>query len=385
MANWEHLEILNKGVPAWNRWRKENPAIRPELGEANLRGAELTEVDFSRADLSDTVLRFAKLSEANLGATNLREAKLREAELNGASLLKAHLVDADLAGADLRGAKFNEAVLCWANLSEADLSSADLSRANLIGVNLRGADLNGANLVGADLSAASLNDANLLGADLTDSKMGYTVVTDLDLSVVNGLETVRHEGPSSVGIDTIYKSKGKIPEVFLRGAGVPEPFIREMRALVNAMEPIQFYSCFISYSSKDGEFAERLHADLQSKNVRCWFDREDMKIGDRIRPRIDEAIRVHDKLLLVLTENSMKSPWVEKEVETAFEKERRQGRTVLFPIRLDDAVMGAEEAWAADIRRSRHIGDFCGWKEHDKYRVAFERLMRDLRAEEGRK
>jgi len=380
MANWEHLEILNKGVPAWNRWRKENPAIRPELGEANLRGAELTEVDFSRADLSDTVLRFAKLSEANLGATNLREAKLREAELNGASLLKAHLVDADLAGADLRGAKFNEAVLCWANLSEADLSSADLSRANLIGVNLRGADLNGANLVGADLSAASLNDANLLGADLTDSKMGYTVVTDLDLSVVNGLETVRHEGPSSVGIDTIYKSKGKIPEVFLRGAGVPEPFIANMQALVAAMEPIQFYSCFISYSSKDGEFAERLHADLQSKNVRCWFDREDMKIGDRIRPRIDEAIRVHDKLLLVLTENSMKSPWVEKEVETAFEKERRQGRTVLFPIRLDEAVMGAEEAWAADIRRTRHIGDFCGWKEHDKYRVAFERLMRDLRA-----
>ena len=380
MANWEHLEILNKGVPAWNRWRKENPAIRPELGEANLRGAELTEVDFSRADLSDTVLRFAKLSEANLSATNLREANLREAELSGASLLKADLVDADLAGADLRGAKFNEAVLCWANLSEADLSSANLSRANLIGVNLRGADLNGANLVGADFSAASLNDANLLGADLTDSKMVYTVVTDLDLSVVNGLETVRHEGPSSVGIDTIYKSKGKIPEVFLRGAGVPEPFIREMRALVNAMEPIQFYSCFISYSSKDGEFAERLHADLQSKNVRCWFDREDMKIGDRIRPRIDEAIRVHDKLLLVLTENSMKSPWVEKEVETAFEKERKQGRTVLFPIRLDDAVMGAEEAWAADIRRTRHIGDFCGWKEHDKYRVAFERLMRDLRA-----
>lgn len=76
----------------------------------------------------------------------------------------------------------------------------------------------------------------------------------------------------------------------------------------------------------------------------------------------------------------MKSPGVEKEVETAFEKERKQGRTVLFPIRLDDAVMGAEEAWAADIRRTRHIGDFCGWRALDKYRAAFERLMRDLRA-----
>src|SRR5215470_13770134 len=153
-----------------------------------------------------------------------------------------------------------------------------------------------------------------------------------------------------------------------------------MKALVGAMEPIQFYSCFISYSSKDHEFAERLYADLQQKNIRCWFAPEDMKIGNKIRSSIDEAIRVHDKLLLVLTENSMKSPWVEKEVETAFEKERKLGRTVLFPIRLDDAVMRAEEAWAADIRRTRHIGDFCCWKERDKYRLAFERLMRDLRA-----
>ena len=107
-----------------------------------------------------------------------------------------------------------------------------------------------------------------------------------------------------------------------------------------------------------------------------------MKIGDRIRPRIDEAIRLHDKLLLVLTESSMNSRWVEKEVETAFEKERKQNRIVLFPIRLDDRVMEADEAWAADIRRTRHIGDFRGWKDHDSYKKSFERLMRDLETKE---
>jgi hypothetical protein len=69
-----------------------------------------------------------------------------------------------------------------------------------------------------------------------------------------------------------------------------------------------------------------------------------------------------------------------KEVETAFEKEQRQQQTVLFPIRLDDAVMEATEAWAADIRRTRHIGDFSGWKNHDSYACAFERLLRDLKA-----
>lgn len=107
-----------------------------------------------------------------------------------------------------------------------------------------------------------------------------------------------------------------------------------------------------------------------------------MKIGDRFRARIDEAIRLYDKLLLVLSKDSVKSPWVETEVEAAFEKERGQKRTVLFPIRLDDSVMDAEEAWAAEIRRTRHIGDFRKWKEHDKFQKAVARLLRDLKSKE---
>ena len=143
-----------------------------------------------------------------------------------------------------------------------------------------------------------------------------------------------------------------------------------------------------AYSSKDEEFAKKLHRDLQGEQVRCWFAPEDLRIGDEIRPRIDEAIRIHDKLLIVVSENSVGSPWVRKEVETAFgkemkfETEQKQRRTVLFPIRLDDAVMEAGEAWAADIQRPRHIGDFRKWKDHDEYQKAFTRLMRDLKAGE---
>ena len=49
------------------------------------------------------------------------------------------------------------------------------------------------------------------------------------------------------------------------------------------------------------------------------------------------------------------------------ERERREGRTVLFPIRLDEQVVETDEAWAADIRRTRHIGDFRGRQGHDAY------------------
>ncbi|MGA9364591.1 MAG: toll/interleukin-1 receptor domain-containing protein [Bacteroidota bacterium] len=140
-------------------------------------------------------------------------------------------------------------------------------------------------------------------------------------------------------------------------------------------------SCFISYSSKDEEFAARLYADLQTHGVKCWFASEDLMIGQKIRPGIDEAIRIHDKLLLVLSKSSVKSEWVEKEVETAFEKERKENKTVLFPVRVDEAVFDTEVAWAADIRRTRHIGDFRNWQKHADYKKAFDRLLRDLKAD----
>ena len=97
-----------------------------------------------------------------------------------------------------------------------------------------------------------------------------------------------------------------LPLAFLRGCGLPESLLTFLPSLLN--QPIQFYSCFISYSTKDQEFADRLYADLQNKGVRCWFAPEDLKIGDHFRNRIDQSIRLHDKLLIILSENSIQSP-----------------------------------------------------------------------------
>lgn len=197
--------------------------------------------------------------------------------------------------------------------------------------------------------------------------------------MVKGLDTVKHRGPSIIGIDTIYLSQGNIPEVFLRGTGVPDPLITYTSSLINT--PIEYYRCFISYSSLDEIFTRRLYADLQSNGVRCWYAPEDLKIGDKIRTRIDESIRLYDKLLLVLSEHSVASQWVEHEVETALGKEMEGKPNVLFPIRLDEAVMQSRTGWASHIRLTRHIGDFINWKDHDEYKKAFDRLLRDLKAE----
>ncbi len=323
MANLEHLAKLKEGVAAWNQWR-DDADVAIDLSGANLSGADL-----------------------------------RRANFRHTNFLSHDYFDIDEAGRPIRTAKFG-----------AVLSKADLSSANLAGADFNLADLRGANLDGANLS----------GAEFGNAQFHRTVLTDLDLSAANGLDTVIHYGPSSIGIDTIYKSGGKIPEVFLRGAGVPGSFIVQMKALVGAMEPIQFYTCFISYSSKDHDFAERLHADLQAKGVRCWFAPEDLKTGDRFQERIEESIRVYDKVMIILSESSVKSRWVEREVNAAREREERDNRLVLFPIRIDEAVMEAPQPWAADVRRARHIGDFRNWHQHPTYRKAVERLLRDLKA-----
>jgi hypothetical protein len=289
-----------------------------------------------------------------------RAANLSDADLSGANLSAVDLRRADLILADFHGAN-----LSGANLSEADLSMADLR---------------GANLSGANLSRANLSEADLSGADLARARVGSTFFVGIDLSNVLGLKSVDHHRPSFISVDTIYNSKGEIPEIFLRDAGVPEPFIVQMKALVGALEPIQFYSCFISYSSRDQEFAERLHADLQAKGVRCWFAPEDLKIGDHFQERIEESIRVSEKVMIVISEASVKSRWVEREVNAAREREDRDGEPVLFPIRLDEAVMESPQPWAAHIRRTRHIGNFSDWHQHPEYRKAFDRLLRDLKS-----
>src|SRR5512135_1402038 len=205
--------------------------------------------------------------------------------------------------------------------------------------NLGGANLGGANLCRANLFEADLSEADLRGANLYGATCWSTIFADVDLSEVKGLDSVDHEGPSTLGTDTLIRSKGTIPEVFLRGCGLPDVWITHLPSLIGAMSPIQFYSVFISYSSKDRDFADRLYADLQAQGIRCWLDHKDLKIGDPIRHRIDEAIRLHDKLMLVLSKNSLASPWVEGEVEAALERERRQQQIILFPVRLDNKVM----------------------------------------------
>jgi uncharacterized protein YjbI with pentapeptide repeats len=347
MANPEHLAILKQGAGVWNEWRTRNPQVQPDLSGTELwhfgyvSGSEhinFQGINFQRSNLENTSIEGADLRGANLSSANLRYADLSPLP-GGTPFPYGDRLDLDMK--------------LTANLCEANLIRADFSGANLL--------------------EATFGETIFGGTDLSNAELSFS----------------EHGRPSFLDFQTLAKS-WRLPLHFLRGCGLPDNYIEYLPSLLNY--PLQFYSCFISYSTKDQEFADRLHTDLQDKGVRCWFATHDIRAGKKLHDQIDEAIRVYDRLLLILSDHSMDSEWVKTEIAQTRQKELNERRQVLFPISLVpfakirewkcfDADTGKDSA--REIREY-FIPDFSNWKDHDSYQMAFQRLVRDLKAEEKR-
>ncbi len=267
-----------------------------------------------------------------------------------------------------------------ANLVAADLTRANLRESNLQVALLAGSNLSKARLRHANLGATVFLQSNLWNTDFSKANLRWAVFAGVDLSSAQGLETTTHVEPSTIGIDTIYRSGGKIPEVFLRGCGVPDEIIELSRSLLEKKS--KYFKCFISHSGKDKRFCERLRADLQVNNVPNYYFPEDAKWGETVWGEIDRSIKIYDKLIVVLSENSLQSGPVSREIERALNREDTEHKNVLFPITLDRYVFDTwEHERKADVLR-KVVGDFSGWnKDAAKYEKAFNKLLKGLQAE----
>lgn len=186
--------------------------------------------------------------------------------------------------------------------------------------------------------------------------------------------------------DKLYISQASLRRVVGSELRWSEKMTADSAVVPRALPVSNFASCFISYSTKDQQFAERLYKDLLSHGIRCWFAPHSVQGGKKLNEQISIAIQNHDRLLLILSEHSIRSEWVKTEIGKARQNERKNGCKMLFPIRLVafevlqswecfDATSGTD--LASEIR-DYYIPDFGKWKDQDAYQEAFGGLLRDL-------
>jgi TIR domain/Predicted nucleotide-binding protein containing TIR-like domain len=161
-------------------------------------------------------------------------------------------------------------------------------------------------------------------------------------------------------------------------ASVIRKRVADLRTRQDRRSSIEYYSCFISYSWSDQDFAARLYDDLKEVGVRPWLDAKELKVGDPWREQIDRAIQAQDKVLLILSQSSISSSWVSLEVKNALRLEHQRQKTRLFPIRLDDAIFNVSGSETLDLLKEKQIADFSHWENKRFYQRAFSQLVRDL-------
>jgi Predicted nucleotide-binding protein containing TIR-like domain/TIR domain len=169
-------------------------------------------------------------------------------------------------------------------------------------------------------------------------------------------------------------SKSNFPDV--RAAIAPAAaVIRKAMADISVRQdrrPVEYHTCFISYSWHDQDFAARLHDDLQDAGIRSWLEpKEKGQFG------MERSSQAQDKMLLIISQASVESSWLKREVNTALELERERKKTVLFPISLDDAAF-KRSSGVLEVIQKKGIGDFRHWQDKRLYQRAFSRLVRDL-------
>lgn len=405
MADMDQVQIVRQGRDAVARWREEHPGEVMDLYGSYMSHTRVPMVDLSGADLRDSdfmgaMLRRANLSGCYLNPVHMYRADLREADLSRTLMNRANLRGADLREADLQNADLDSATLSGANLTGANLTGANLARANLDRANLTDANLtgvvfhgaaltrailSGANLSGADLYAAILNDTPVTGAKFANSMIGYTVFQNCDLSDAEGLDQVRHDAPSTVGVDTLLRSGGRLPDLFLQGAGAPESLLSFQQSLLGATPSTGDF--FISCSDKDIPFGERLQNSLRELGVRCWLFAESYRgnalVDRRSTSEVEEVerwVRHYDKMIVVCSQAALDSETVRNDITKAKEQQQSRDQWVLYLVALDETMVQPRARAARDLSYEHVVFDLREYEANSEdYQKELARLAEELK------
>lgn len=124
---------------------------------------------------------------------------------------------------------------------------------------------------------------------------------------------------------------------------------------------------FLSHSSADKPFIRQLAGDLTASGVDVWLDEQRIRVGDSIPDKIAQGLADSDYFLIGLSQYSVASEWVKKELNNALVTEVQRRKVHILPLKLDDVEI-------PPIIKDKKYADFS-----KSYKTGLEELLAALK------
>lgn len=121
---------------------------------------------------------------------------------------------------------------------------------------------------------------------------------------------------------------------------------------------------FLSHSSKDKKFIRQLAADLTRNNVNVWLDEQKINVGDSIASKISQGLVESDFFIIALSDNSIESEWVKKELNQALISEIEDKKVMVLPLKLSECKI-------PELIKDKKYADFS-----KNYKTGLEELLK---------
>lgn len=208
------------------------------------------------------------------------------------------------------------------------------------------------------IEASSIEDARREGAnaltnDIRAARAGFRQSGDFVSSVTQIID--------SDGYLVYQDTSGMV-------RGLPFPSDERSLGLLAAGLQTDTRTCFLSYNSEDTDFVRVLFNELLTHRFLCWFapERPEMPSIDRIdnetlELRLTEAIYSSRVVLVIISDHSIKSRWVNFEVSKAIEKNRSATIPQLIGLRIEESNVAA--SWILPLIKNHLLLDFKNWRD----------------------
>jgi uncharacterized protein YjbI with pentapeptide repeats len=240
MANRDHLVVFEKGVDAWNSWRKEHPDIKPDLD-----GVDAKKKDLQAINLQETSLKGADFSKSNLTAANLCKANATGADFSGGTLHGADLsetclnnsqfirakmrltkfwdsvamgvdfTEAEFYNPSADSANFSESIFCDAEFYEICSRKTNFKLANMQGASFyRGLLLEG-QFCEANLARANFNNLSIIATDFSDCNLASAKFYDVSFKFEERLVYEGYLREMTYGVSSLFHKARRVCNLHL--------------------------------------------------------------------------------------------------------------------------------------------------------------------------